>query len=400
MDKIKVLAFGDGYTPTGFARVNHNIFGRLHDTDKYDIHHVAVNFNGDPHTYKWNMYPARLGGDLYGFGRIKEFAKQDFDLIYILNDPWGIRKYIEVLKKEFGDKLPPIVTYFPVDSENLDKRWFEDWDAVAKTVVYTQFGFDEYKKATGKDDAIIIPHGTDTKLFFRFEDKYKQKIREVKLGDNPNLVNGFIVLNANRNQPRKHIDLTIEGFAKFAKDKPDNVWLYLHMGLKDMGIDIVKLVTDIGIDNRIILSNNNRGVQQVSDEDLTGIYNMCNVGINTSMGEGWGLVSTEHANTGAYQIVPNHSACKEIFSGIGELIDVPVRIRRENCMVSYVPTIDTVAESLENVYDLYINHPEKFYGTVDKAVEKFSSKELSWDYIAEQWDDLFTEVVNGSNKLA
>ena len=50
----------------------------------------------------------------------------------------------------------------------------------------------------------------------------------------------FIVFNGNRNQFRKRIDITIAAFAKFAKDKPDTQ-LYLHMGKKDQGWDIMNL---------------------------------------------------------------------------------------------------------------------------------------------------------------
>jgi D-inositol-3-phosphate glycosyltransferase len=49
------------------------------------------------------------------------------------------------------------------------------------------------------------------------------------------------VLNANRNQPRKRIDITLRGFALFAVDKPETVQLYLHMGSEDMGWNALQL---------------------------------------------------------------------------------------------------------------------------------------------------------------
>ena len=66
----------------------------------------------------------------------------------------------------------------------------------------------------------------------------------------------------------------------------------------------------------------------LSDADLNRLYNACDVGINTSMGEGWGLVSCEHGAAGAAQIVPDHTGCAELWRGRGELIP-PAR--------SYVP---------------------------------------------------------------
>jgi hypothetical protein len=48
--------------------------------------------------------------------------------------------------------------------------------------------------------------------------------------------------------------------------------------------------------------------------------NACDVGINRAMGEGWGLASFEHAAAGAAQVVPNHTACSEIWRERAELI--------------------------------------------------------------------------------
>jgi hypothetical protein len=50
----------------------------------------------------------------------------------------------------------------------------------------------------------------------------------------------FIVFNGNRNQFRKRIDITISAFAEFAKERP-NAKLYLHMGTKDQGWDVMQV---------------------------------------------------------------------------------------------------------------------------------------------------------------
>jgi hypothetical protein len=53
--------------------------------------------------------------------------------------------------------------------------------------------------------------------------------------------------NGNRNQPRKRIDLTVKGFIEFAKDKPD-ARLWLNMGAKDMGWEIIPLFKRVARD--------------------------------------------------------------------------------------------------------------------------------------------------------
>ena len=59
--------------------------------------------------------------------------------------------------------------------------------------------------------------------------------KKALLPDTPDFQDSFIVFNGNRNQPRKRIDITMKGFARFANGKPNNVKLYLHMGVEDAG---------------------------------------------------------------------------------------------------------------------------------------------------------------------
>jgi len=107
-----------------------------------------------------------------------------------------------------------------------------------------------------------------------------------------------MVLNANRNQPRKRFDLTIQGFALFARGKPDkSVFLYCHCGLVDIGFNILELCVRYGIDDRLITSNSSKPLQSVPQDQLNLIYNACDVGLNTSIGEGWSLTNHEHAAT-------------------------------------------------------------------------------------------------------
>jgi hypothetical protein len=89
----------------------------------------------------------------------------------------------------------------------------------------------------------------------------------------------FVVFNGNRNQPRKRIDLTIKGFIEFAKDKPD-ARLWLHMGKKDMGWDLVPLfkrvARDAGYDatGKLILTSPSFSTDNcLPVEQLNKVYN-------------------------------------------------------------------------------------------------------------------------------
>jgi len=376
--KPKVLIWSDLVTHTGFERVSSSIFSRL--TNELDLAGLGINYRGDPNQYKFPVFPASTGGDLYGLGRIKEFVKDNLDAIFILNDVWVVDKFLEQIKKSWDpDKRPKIIVYFPVDAEEHDADWYKNFDIVDVPVTYTEFGRRVVIKAAPelKDRLLVIPHGTDTKTFFPIE---RAKARTALFG--PDRANDdFIFLNTNRNQPRKKLDITMEGFKLFSEGRT-GVKLYMHCGVIDAHLDIGKYAHRLGIDKQLILSNLQRGPQQVPDQVLNLIYNSCDVGVNTGLGEGWGLPAVEHAATGNLQLVPGHSACKELFQDCGIIIPTRVpwvfdQIMTEGRIVS----AEDVAEAMSTAYS-NTNLRKKLS---EAAFAKFTSEEYSWDVIAKRW---------------
>jgi glycosyltransferase involved in cell wall biosynthesis len=384
--KKRILFVGDGVTPTGFSTVMHNIIKNL-PKRSFDVHHLGINYRGDPHDYDWKIYPAMLGGDYLGINRLREFATLKADGIFMLNDPWVLAKFLKVIKETWKD-IPPIVLYFPVDSIDLDLDWFINYDIVKKVVVYTKFGYNEVKKLIPNSDVSIIPHGIDTSIFYKIFETRKEAKK--LLFPKQDFKDSFIVLNANRNQPRKRIDLTIQAFSIFAKDKPKNVRLYLHMGIKDMGFDILKMCQRYGVDERLIISNTKRVNQSESIEKLNLIYNATDVGVNTAIGEGWSLTNMEHAVTGAPQIVPEHSALTEIYEDSGLLVPIFQWLTNPDTLTvsGYVHPIN-IAERLEELYQ----NKELYDELSRKSLEKWTDETASWEYIVKnQWIPLLKDA--------
>ncbi|HVF98466.1 MAG TPA: glycosyltransferase, partial [Chloroflexia bacterium] len=195
-----------------------------------------------------------------------------------------------------------------------------------------------------------------------------------------------------RAQPRKRIDLTLQGFALFAKDKPAHVRLVLHHAVTfgEERADVARQADALGIAGRVTVGPVEGS--GTSDEDLNLLYNACDVGLNTSMGEGWGLVSFEHAATGAAQIVPRHSACAELWDGAAEVVE-PV--------AAYVPDFgmlemqevapEGVAAALER---LYADRAYRRDMSV-KAYRNATQPAYRWERIAAQWGQLFNAMGAG-----
>jgi D-inositol-3-phosphate glycosyltransferase len=347
----KILFCGDTGVQTGFGRVAEYLIPAL--AKEHEVHALASNYHGDPNAMQQycRMYPASAyGSDPFGSHRIAELVASIMpDLVFIVNDIWvAITLYdkIEPLKEKLGFKA---CVYTPIDSYGLFPELLPALNKWDKLITYTEFARLEIEKMGYEKPVSVVGHGTDFSKFFPLD---KDQCRK-DLGVPQDV---FIVFNGNRNQPRKRIDLTIKGFVKFAKDKPD-ARLWLHMGKKDMGWEIVPLLKRVARDEgydatgKLILTSPYFSTYNcLPVEQLNKVYNACDVGVNTCLGEGWGLVNTEHASTGVAQIVPDHTSLKEIFDGVPRIAIESWETDRNYGLERGQPSPDHLAELLGDYY--------------------------------------------------
>lgn len=164
----------------------------------------------------------------------------------------------------------------------------------------------------------------------------------------------------------------------------------MHCGVRDASIDVIKEAKRYDIEKRLIFTSVNPGIQRVTKEKLNLIYNACDVGINTSLGEGWGLTNVEHAVTGAAQIVPRHSSCAELFNDCGLLMETIADWTFDQSeTVGRVTTPDEVARCLEVLY----RDRDLLKELSEKGRKKFTQPEYQWRTIAGTWRSVFQEAV-------
>lgn len=176
----------------------------------------------------------------------------------------------------------------------------------------------------------ICPHGIDTNTFFHVN-KLESRKKFSNLNDDD-----FIILNTNRNSYRKNIDKTIDAFIKFLiiKNCDKKIKLFLNMNTDDTiltnGYDILNLIkvncviNDVNFDyisNNHIFTNPGDGY---SDEMLNLLYNSCDIGINTCIGEGVGLCNLEHGSIGKPQIVSGVGGLRDIFNLEYSIVITPI----------------------------------------------------------------------------
>jgi D-inositol-3-phosphate glycosyltransferase len=324
--------------------------------------------------------------------------------VLLLNDLWTINRYLTALERYRSEVA--VIAYCPVDNYISNAASLAGIQNLTHLVLYTHFAegvirscIDELRAKLPffkTPDITVVPHGTSIDLFNPVQNDHinldarqrRRSVRRLLLEESDLGDSAFIVLNANRNQPRKRIDISLKGFALFARDKPKNVRLWLHMGTKDFGWDIPRLSHRLGIEDRILMTTTSKDHPFVAEERLNLIYNSCDVGLNTSCGEGWGLASFEHAATGAAQVVPRHSSCEELWTGSAVMVEPSQTSRMGLNLQASIVSPEAVAEALEKLYA-----DREYLDEMSRAAFHNATRpDYRWQNIAETWVHLLDRL--------
>jgi D-inositol-3-phosphate glycosyltransferase len=296
----KLLWVGDAAVSTGFAKATHQTLEVLRRT--WDVHVIGLNYNGDPHAWPYPIYTCWPGGDAFGVRRTAQLGTRlRPDVTVVQNDPWNVPEYL----KAAGNC--PVVASMPVDGKNCRGAGL---NGLAHAIFWTQFGLDEARAGGYNGPASVVPLGVDLAMYAaKGEGEELRKQLRKKRGIPED---AFIIGNVNRNQPRKRLDLTIRYFARWIREyNVEDAYLFLHVApTGDQGYDVDQLARYYGVSNRMIVVEPDIG-QGVSEEALASAYQLFDVQVTTTQGEGWGLCTMEGMACGVPQIVPDWSALGE-----------------------------------------------------------------------------------------
>lgn len=466
--KIKLLVLADSPTvATGFAVVSRNILNRLAKTGKYEIDIIGINFRGNPYDqekFPYKIYPAQPQGQPDMFGRpllysalngelTKEGLKQPWDLVFTIQDPFIIEglglgtpfaKRLRLLNDMWKRTLPPEywfkwIGYFPVDS-TLKENWVTDSVAMPNyPVAYCNWGKSEMLKHDRKEHTLkfklktteesnpeestltipslaerveVIPHGVDLNIFKPLEKKKVDKFKAKFFGKD--FKDKFLIVNISRNQPRKDIARTLAVFKEFKKLVP-KAHLYLHMQETDVGGSIFELGRQFGLEPNedFSLPDNFNSSSGYTIDIVNMIYNCADVCLTTTLGEGWGFITTESMATKTPLIAPNITAIRDIFGchvdmselnqylfekgGWDKVRGIPVKAGSntseftclgldDNERIRPVTNVDDMVQKLLWVY----KNPKQVEKITDRAFEWV--QDYTWEKIVDKWSALFDKA--------
>jgi glycosyltransferase involved in cell wall biosynthesis len=247
----------------------------------------------------------------FGFNKIAEYLEMvSPDVVMIYNDPVTICRFLDAMKYDPTTSPYRLWTYLDQVYEGCAPQLI-DRIRTASERVYCfsdvwKRAFLEYGPAP---DVRVLEHAVDATMFSCMPTDARHAIRaSINLPSN-----AVVLLNANRNSQRKRLDLTIQGFVRALSRNPalhlmvatnlnpqtgayyDVQRIYVEE-LRLQGLDTYSFIRNLSL---VDTSASN----VIDDAGVNQMYNLADIGINTSDGEGFGLCQLEHLYAGAPQVV-------------------------------------------------------------------------------------------------
>ena len=260
----------------------------------------------------------------------KYFTENEFDVVLIYNDMIVINAFLEELVKIENRKFK-LIAYIDQVYLYQKKHFIQKVNSVCDAAI----AFTPEWKDSLIEQGITIPitdlrHGVDQTEYYPIPKRLARKYFGLSDSD-------FIVMNLNRNQPRKRWDICLKAFADvisriYKEDGFDktrtlklliatsingawNLMEIFERELKKRGIPLSE-----GQKHLIVID----APQMLPDFDVNVLMNCADIGINTCDGEGFGLCQFEQASIGIPQIVPRLGGFKDFFDDESAILCDPV----------------------------------------------------------------------------
>ena len=309
---------------TGYSKVAHNIVNELVKNPWLSMIHYG--FQKHPQTPEdFRPYPPSVevidaaslekpAAQGFGFQALPEvIRRKEPDVVMIYNDMSVVARFLEEIRKSAIPRTFKIWVYIDQVYTTQLQMYLDILNRDADRV----FAFTPFSKQCLKDQGItrpmdIILHGFDNKKFFPVPRELGRKNMGLPL-------ESFVLLNLNRNQPRKRYDILVTAFVELIAKYPTKPlfllcicdkgekggwWIFelFQRELKLRGISVEQF------GGRLMLSSSDMNFK---DEDINMFYNAVDAGISTADGEGWGLCHFEQMGVGVPQVVPDIGGFKE-----------------------------------------------------------------------------------------
>jgi len=382
---VKIIYYGvPPFFRTAYGKNTYNIVKRLKKRG-FDVKVVANTGLG--------------GGEPVIYDGIEVYPK-----IYYFNDAWSLHSlsyWCKILKPDLvfqhfdlwvlGDKLHKALpsgikytTYTPIDQYPIIPYMMEDLKHAEINFAMSRFAERLFKEA-GISNVAYFPHGVDTKIYKPLDEETRKEVRKVYGIEE----DAFVFLHVGMNfGSRKNIPGLLRAFRKFidmVKAKPGEVYLVLWSypfrdEFNPNGEDLTIVWKGLGLDKYIKFPDGESYFRGVREEEMALIYNMADVFVTASMGEGFGLPIIEAMACGKPVIGTNFSSIPELVKGCGDLARVAEYISLR-LTTGFQAIVDT--NHLAELMAKYYNSPSLVKNRGRRCLEK--AKQYDWDLVIDKY---------------
>ncbi|MEU6662038.1 glycosyltransferase family 4 protein [Streptomyces sp. NPDC046821] len=381
---MRLLIVGEGSQHTGYARVLRTLAVLL--AHEFEVSFFCLMSSAGPTLAGVRCSAPVLRGDPYGLEELPAvLSRVRPDVVLACHDPAILAAQTEVIRAHGGTR---IVLYLPLEWRDQDPSTLRDLASADRLVCCTDTARRWIRAQTGLSAPIVaepIPHGVDRQVFGpvdaegfpdpRAERTVARVTARRLLG--LNAARDTIILNANRDTPRKRLDVTLQAFAQVADETPHTRLILTH------GQRLRDDARHPSLRDRVFIPD----LPPDTDSALNHYYNSADIGLNTCTAEGWGMVAFEHAATGAAQIMPGHPALCEIWGPAATF--VPFAPSEVDGYGLVAPA--DVADALLSL----CRDRERADRLGEQARARACSAGFNWAGIARRWSALLGEAVAG-----
>ena len=368
-------------------------FQNFHDNKKH-----RIDFPNNVNVYDAfaNENPKSKG---FGQNEVCDFVQlHDPDVVIVYNDMVVLSSIVSELKK-IPDARFKIIGY--IDQVYLNqKKMFVDFinKNIDVSMLFTPHWENIIKELGVTTPTCNLPHGFNKFNFYPIPKEIARSYFNLSQND-------FIILNLNRNQPRKRWDICLKAFAEVVSRHPNDP-IKMMIGTSVQGewnlLEVFErelkkrsLTLEDGMKHIIIMDN----PQKVTDEETNILYNVADIGINTCDGEGFGLCNFEQAGIGIPQIVPRLGGFIDFFDDECAALQDPQMayyvgssrdsVGGEALLISYIDVVDAI----ENYY----NNKEmrELHGSRSR---KRINRDYKWEDIAKKLRRIIKQTVGISSE--
>jgi glycosyltransferase involved in cell wall biosynthesis len=331
--------------------------------------------------------------DGFGFTEIESFIKEHKPDVCIIYNDLGVTSQCLLKIRASGVKTK-IIAY--IDQVYLNQR--KEFIKLVNETADFAVAFTPYWEDILKEQGILLPtsylqHGFNPDTYYPIPHSIARKFYGISPDD-------FVILNLNRNQPRKRWDTCLKAFAEVVSRLPEKpikmviatamqgAWNLLEIYERELKKRNISL--EEGMKHLIILDN----PQRITDEETNILYNVADIGINTCEGEGFGLCNFEQAALGIPQVVPHLGGFLDFFNDDNAFLVQPTLayyVDNSRDIVSGEALMSDYMDFVEGTIQYYENRElRKVHG---QNARNNILKNYSWQSITNKLIDIIYQVV-------